>query len=302
MKRFMFCLLFFLAVFAFGQTDWEIVTDWGHIENLHFPDTAHVLKPHAAETLHIASDNIWSSADGFTLSGDVLLGRTEYGEGSILIYSVNKSGGALTKGLWVEVDDAIVSVVDSVAVTADPETLTVALTCGGEGGYSKISLFPISIGAACSLQVTGVDYVGASACDTIITSTDDANAFSSTVWDSITECVFLGADANDSCQVRAYAVNGFKASTANDPKVLGVVADASIADNAVGKICIYGLVDYAVVDASSTVGLPGMFLEATGSDNYADPNSTPTATGSACGILLEATSAVDTVRAFIVHQ
>jgi hypothetical protein len=67
MKRFIFVILFCIVAFALEASDWEIVTDWGHIDDLHWPDTIHILKPHSAETLHIASDRIWSSSSSFNI-------------------------------------------------------------------------------------------------------------------------------------------------------------------------------------------------------------------------------------------
>jgi hypothetical protein len=77
MKRFIFCLLFFLTVFAFGaNTDYDIKTDWGHIDDFHFPDTIYVVIPTAsgADTATITPYSIKTTSDTFRLGGFDLSG------------------------------------------------------------------------------------------------------------------------------------------------------------------------------------------------------------------------------------
>jgi hypothetical protein len=76
MKRFIFCLLFFLTVFAFGaNTDYDIKTDWGHIDDFHFPDTIYVVVPTAsgADTTTITPSSI-SSSTGIMSIGSTTTG------------------------------------------------------------------------------------------------------------------------------------------------------------------------------------------------------------------------------------
>lgn len=232
---------------------------------------------------------------------EITLGSSYYENGCIYTYVLNKSGATLTKGMWVNADNAQILVADTVARTAAKDTLTIANSLVSEG-YCKVAMFPFSIADACSLDLTGIDKDGDIIVDTIVTATDDALAFSSTVWDTISQAIFMGSEANDSVAVLAYSINGVMNSTSNSTIVMGIVADDSIKDNAAGKICIYGIADYALINASSTTGLPGYFIEANGTGNKADPNASITAAGSCCGILLEATDIDGTARTFIINK
>jgi len=230
--------------------------------------------------------------------GIVKLGSSEWKDGCLYIKCLNKSGGSLTKGMWVEWDSTHIEVLDTVGYSgAGNDTFTLDNSLLNEGGANKLLFYPMSIADACSVDFVYWDMDGASQRDTIVLTVDDTFVAFGTLVDSVGQSIFLGAEANDSMYVVSYPVAGVKNSTSNGDAVAGVVADATITDNAAGWICVWGVVDYALVTA--TGGKPGQFLETTGSGNVADGNAAPSGDGTVCGILLEATTGADTVRVMV---
>lgn len=198
----------------------------------------------------------------------------------------NTSGGAVAIGDVVVWDQTVYVIVDTVAYTADPDTLTVALS--GETEKNPLDIFTTSysLANACTLIVTGVNYAQSAAVESII-HTATGTVFSTVEWDTIAYVVLVGGDANDSVNVCAYQQSCFTTTTSDDDlNHCGVVFSASIADNKWGLIAYEGRMDSVECDATSEDAVVGKPVTTSNTAKHCEPRATATA-GDILGRCLE---------------
>ncbi|MCK4329259.1 hypothetical protein KAX02_05400 [candidate division WOR-3 bacterium] len=201
-------------------------------------------------------------------------------------YLRNTSGGSVAIGDVVVWDQTVYVIVDTVARSGDPDTLTVALS--GETEKNPLDVFSTSysLANACSLLVTGINYAQTAVVETII-HTATGTVFSVTDWDTIAYVVLVGSDANDSVNVCAYQQSCFTTTTSDDDiNHCGVVFSTSVADNKWGLIAYEGRMDSVECDASGEDAIVGRPVTTSNTAKHCEPRTSATA-GDVLGRCLE---------------
>lgn len=239
-----------------------------------------------------------------TVDNDQMVGGTiTIAEGAVIKIPVrNKSGGTLTANDVVIWDTTSIVNVDSTVRVAAVDTIPTADTMALEGGYYLTRTYTSSLANACTVWIIGTTD-GSDTRDTII-HTASGLKYSEKYWATISSIIMHGWDANDSIRIASLPVYYNEANpaavttttTAAHALVAGVIS-ATVVDNAVGEIVVYGI-QTTKVNCASTEGLLGMYVETINAAKKARPNATPAA-GKALGVLLQAGNTDGTYDVFI---
>lgn len=200
-------------------------------------------------------------------------------------YLRNTSGDSVHFGDVVVRDNTVYVIVDTVARSGDPDTLTVALSGETEQNPLDIFVTAYSLANACSTELTGISYTQTATVETVIT-TATGTVFSTTEWDTISQVILLGSDANDSVSVTAYQQSCFTTTTSDDDILHCGVVMTKCADNEWTRIAYEGRCDSVKCDASSVDATPGAPVTTSNTAKKCEPRTTATA-GAVLGRCLE---------------
>lgn len=224
---------------------------------------------------------------GYIIEGDTLFCEDDTSSRAVtVIWVMNTSGGALARGDCVIWDQILVQGVDTVAYAADPDTLTIALSGAAEKSPLQIITTTWSLADACTLEITGIEFDGDALVDSVI-HTATGNKYSTAFWDSISQVILLGGDANDSVAVAFHGTRNITTTTsANSALAAGVIFSATLADNAWGLMAVSGIMDSVKVNAATVEALVGRRIQTIATVKKAGPVTTIT-DGAPFGVLLQ---------------
>ena len=201
-------------------------------------------------------------------------------------FLMNTAGATVKLGDVVVWDQTLTQLVDTVVQASAVDTLTIALSGATEKSPLDILTTTVGIANACTLEITGVNFVGTAVVESVIHTTN-ANIYSLTEWDSLTQVRFLGGDAADSVSLVAYGQSCFTTTTSDDDvKHCGVVFSDSIQDNKWGLVAYEGRMDSVECDATTVPALVGLPVTTSNTAKHCEPRADASA-GDVLGRCLE---------------
>jgi len=201
-------------------------------------------------------------------------------------FLMNVVGATVKKGDVVVWSQLQIDLVDTVAQASAVDTLTIAISGSTEKSPLDIITTSFSLANACTLEITGVNFVGTATVESII-HTATGIIYSLIEWDSLTQVRFLGGDANDSVAVDAFGQSTFGLTTSDDDILrCGVVFSDSIQDNKWGLIAYEGRMDSVECDATGQDARVGYPVSTSNTTKHCEPRTAATA-GDVIGRCLE---------------
>ena len=229
---------------------------------------------------------------GYRILGDSGFIDKDYARGFDCIRVYNSSGGTLNRGDVVVWNQTELSLVDTVARSADPETLTIALSGALEKCPLQIYTVTYSLADACTLDIRGINWAGTATAESII-HTATGTKFSVNYWDSLTAVYLYGSDAADSVVVDAYRTQAITTTTSADNILAAGVIHGnidgtvdSVLNRVWGTMAIFGVYDSVKVLATGADALVGRVVHTSTSAKKGLPDAT-SVVGAGIGRLLE---------------
>ena len=243
---------------------------------------------------------------GYRVLGDSNFVDKDYARGFDCIRVYNAVGDTLWRGDVVIWCQTALGLVATVAYTADPETLTIAISGGDERCPLNISSTSYSLANACTLEVSGLLWSQSTAVESII-HTATGLKYSVNYWDSLTQVRMLGWDTNDSIVVNAYRTQAVDTvTTHNSILAAGVVHGGFLNENYIldknwGYLAVYGIYDSVKVLGATTELLVGMPLHTSNTGRWGLGNATSTV-GAGIGRLLESGNTDGYYKVFLMKE
>jgi len=243
---------------------------------------------------------------GYRVLGDSNFINKDYARGFDCIRVYNAVGDTLWRGDVVIWCQTALDLVATVAYSADPETLTIALSGALEKCPLNISSTSYSLADACTLEISGLLWSQSTAVESII-HTATGVGYSVNYWDSLTQVRMLGWDANDSITVNAYRTQAVDTVTsANSILAAGVVHGGFLNENYIldknwGYIATHGIYDSVKILGATTELLVGMPLHTSTTGRWGLGNATSTV-GAGLGRLLESGNTDTYYKVFLTKE